>query len=200
MSQFVGQNVGNKVLCNNGTYDITNGIVAPCSSAGGVKKQSFDSSKIDWSKLGGDDLGWWKGPVVQKKYYKFKDDFINGVLPNGNPNVIFKKGDIIQNDGVITEKFVFNTMTKGIMSKPTVVGARVEEAGGLVFVPISRLDLVDSQENAKKQYEDALKNEQEKAQSQAQSQGNNTKEPIYYILVTAGVLVAGYFAYKKFKK
>jgi hypothetical protein len=33
-----------------------------------------------------------------------------------------------------------------------------------------------------------------------QMQQNNTKEPIYYILVTAGVLVAGYFAYKKFKK
>jgi len=32
------------------------------------------------------------------------------------------------------------------------------------------------------------------------TQVNNTKEPIYYILVTAGVLVAGYFAYKKFKK
>ena len=29
---------------------------------------------------------------------------------------------------------------------------------------------------------------------------NDTKEPIYYILVTAGVLIAGYFAYKKFKK
>jgi len=27
-----------------------------------------------------------------------------------------------------------------------------------------------------------------------------SKEPIYYILVTAGVLVAGYLAYKKFKK
>ena len=26
------------------------------------------------------------------------------------------------------------------------------------------------------------------------------KEPIYYILLTAGVLIAGYFAYKKFKK
>ena len=51
-------------------------------------------------------------------------------------------------------------------------------------------------DDAKKQYEDALA----KAQSQAQSQGSNTKEPIYYILVTAGVLVAGYFAYKKFKK
>lgn len=32
------------------------------------------------------------------------------------------------------------------------------------------------------------------------TQGSNTKEPIYYILVTAGVLVLGYFAYKKFKK
>ena len=29
----------NRVLCNNGTYDITNGAVAPCSSAGGVKGQ-----------------------------------------------------------------------------------------------------------------------------------------------------------------
>ena len=32
------------------------------------------------------------------------------------------------------------------------------------------------------------------------TQKSNTKEPIYYILVTAVVLVAGYFAYKKFKK
>jgi hypothetical protein len=43
--------------------------------------------------------------------------------------------------------------------------------------------------------------EAEKAMFDAQKkQQNNTKEPIYYILVTAGVLVAGYFAYKKFKK
>jgi hypothetical protein len=41
--------------------------------------------------------------------------------------------------------------------------------------------------------------EQKNYQSQ-QTQGSNTKEPIYYILVTAGVLIAGYFAYKKFKK
>jgi hypothetical protein len=27
----------NKVLCNDGTYDITNGAVAPCNSSGGVK-------------------------------------------------------------------------------------------------------------------------------------------------------------------
>jgi hypothetical protein len=31
-------------------------------------------------------------------------------------------------------------------------------------------------------------------------QKNNTKEPIYYILVTVGVMIAGYFAYNKFKK
>ena len=43
--------------------------------------------------------------------------------------------------------------------------------------------------------------EEEKAMFDAQKkQQNNTKEPIYYILVTAGVLVVGYFAYKKFKK
>jgi hypothetical protein len=38
----------------------------------------------------------------------------------------------------------------------------------------------------------------EKAMSDAQK--NKTKEPIYYILVTAGVMIAGYIAYKKFKK
>jgi hypothetical protein len=32
------------------------------------------------------------------------------------------------------------------------------------------------------------------------TQTNTTKEPIYYITITAVVLVAGYFAYKKFKK
>ena len=38
----------------------------------------------------------------------------------------------------------------------------------------------------------------EKAMSDAQK--NKKKEPIYYILVTAGVMIAGYIAYKKFKK
>ena len=28
---------------------------------------------------------------------------------------------------------------------------------------------------------------------------NTNKEPLFYILVTAGVMIAGYFAYKKFK-
>jgi hypothetical protein len=40
-----------------------------------------------------------------------------------------------------------------------------------------------------------------KEEIQKQSlQGNNTKEPIYYIAVTTGVLIAGYLIWKKFKK
>jgi hypothetical protein len=34
----------NKVLCNNGTYDITNGVVAPCESGGGVKNQPVENA------------------------------------------------------------------------------------------------------------------------------------------------------------
>jgi hypothetical protein len=43
---------------------------------------------------------------------------------------------------------------------------------------------------------------QKTAQQQAMSDAkkNNTKEPIYYILVTVGVMIAGYFAYNKLKK
>ena len=39
--------MSNKVLCNNGTYDRTNGAEAPCKSAGGVKQQSYDWKNID---------------------------------------------------------------------------------------------------------------------------------------------------------
>jgi hypothetical protein len=35
----------NKVLCNNGTYDITNGAVAPCVNAGGVKDSANAPAK-----------------------------------------------------------------------------------------------------------------------------------------------------------
>jgi len=38
--------VNNKVLCNNGVYDKTNGVEAPCSSAGGVKYQPVKLAKI----------------------------------------------------------------------------------------------------------------------------------------------------------
>lgn len=74
--------------------------------------------------------------------YKLKDDFVNGVLPNtnGKPNIIFKKGDFIEGQQV--EKFIFNKNMKGIMAKPTVATARVENADGLVFVPFSSLEII----------------------------------------------------------
>lgn len=50
----------------------------------------------------------------------------------------------------------------------------------------------------------SLMSEQERAKMEKEAniklQNNNIKEPIYYILVTAGVMIVGYFAYKKFKK
>lgn len=61
------------------------------------------------------------------------------------------------------------------------------------------------EEEERRRYAEMLQiSEKLKRQAQAiqnqQKQGSTTKEPIYYILVTAGVLIAGYFAYKKFIK
>ena len=36
--------------------------------------------------------------------YKLKEDIVWGLLENGEPNIIFKKGDVIQ--GIEIEKFV----------------------------------------------------------------------------------------------
>jgi hypothetical protein len=62
--------------------------------------------------------------------------------------------------------------------------------------------LFDTKKNQEQQAVMQVQLAQQQAQQQAISdaQKNNTKEPIYYILVTAGVIIAGYFAYKKFKK
>ena len=113
--------------------------------------------------------------------YKLKDDFVNGVLPNtnGKPNIIFKKGDII--DGTITEKFVFKTMMKGIMSKPTVAEARVENSDGLVFVPLSSIEKINETPSTD-------------VAPQTFLEKNKTN------LLILGGLVIAYLAYKKFNK
>lgn len=163
------------------------------------------NQQFQWTTLGGNLFGdnftlpYGRPSVPTKKtYYKFKEDFINGVLPNtnGKPNILFKKGDVI--DGtIITEKIIFNKPTKVIMAKPTVVGSRTEEANGLVSVPISSVEIFDAETDAKKQLEDAIAKEKEKSnivneQSFLQKHKNH--------LIIAVVLVAGYFAYKKFNK
>lgn len=76
------------------------------------------------------------------KTYKAKQDIINGVLlnTNGQPNILFRKGDAIVGQQV--EKFIFNQNMKGIIAKPTVPSARVETPDGLTFVPFSQIDII----------------------------------------------------------
>ncbi|MEI7509939.1 MAG: hypothetical protein WCJ62_10805 [Flavobacterium sp.] len=125
--------------------------------------------------------------------YKLKDDFVNGVLPNnGKPNILFKKGDVIQGEQIV--KFIFNENTKGINAKPTVVGARVENADGLVFVPLQNVEIItnvsDNVVNAPALIPESGANYNFTKLAGAYNQN----------LIIAVVLVAGYFAYKKFKK
>jgi hypothetical protein len=125
----------NKVQCNDGNYDITNGAVAPCLNSGGVK--IISNSKIDFLKLNDGLLGNsipFVPPFMQQPKYKTGSDFN-------------KRQEIERQQILALEQAKFNS---------------------------------------------------EKAMSDAQK--NKTKEPIYYILVTAGVMIAGYLAYKKFKK
>jgi hypothetical protein len=76
------------------------------------------------------------------KKYVAKQDIIWGVLPNtnGQPNILFRKGDQIIGQQV--ERFIANKNTKGIEAKPTVASARVETANGLAFVPFSQIDII----------------------------------------------------------
>lgn len=78
------------------------------------------------------------GDVINQ--YRLKDQVTNGVLPNGKPNVLFLKGDIVS--GKTRETNLFNRKTFGIDVKPTVAGAYTEEEGGLSFLPLEYLDLI----------------------------------------------------------
>ena len=115
--------------------------------------------------------------------YKLKDDIIWGVLPdtNGKPNIIFKKGDIIKGDE--KEIYIYNQWMKGVSSKPTVVGARVETADGLAFSPLTNLEKIADVNSSPTT--DVV------PQNFLQKHKNH--------LLIALALVAGYFAYKKFK-
>lgn len=71
------------------------------------------------------------------------NDVINGVVPcpkdkictHQAKNVIFMKGDFVC--GEVITKFIFNKNMKGILAKPTVVGAYSETS--LEFIPIDNL-------------------------------------------------------------
>jgi hypothetical protein len=91
--------------------------------------------------------------------YKLKEDIVWGFLPdtNGKPNIIFKKGDIIQGDE--KEVFVYNQMMKGVSVKPTVEGARVETADGLAFSPLTNLEKISESQTVALQYKTPTQSE-----------------------------------------
>lgn len=73
---------------------------------------------------------------------------------------------------------------------------------GNIDVPPASSTCLDKNGNKRSCQE--LQNETlQKAKEEIQKQSlqkNNTKEPIYYIALTTGVLVASYLIFKKFKK
>lgn len=71
--------------------------------------------------------------------WRLKMDIVNGVKPNssGQPNILFKKGDIIQ--GNIETRFIFNKSNKGIGALPSVSGAYFEASP---FVLLDNLEEV----------------------------------------------------------
>ena len=74
--------------------------------------------------------------------YKIKEDIVVGYnTKNNTPNIIFKKGDLI--DGNIEEKYVFNSYKKGISSKPTVIDSVIETPDGKHFLLLEQLEKVD---------------------------------------------------------
>jgi hypothetical protein len=73
------------------------------------------------------------------KLYTITEDYINGVIPNSNgqPNILFRKGDKVR--GEIVEEYIFNKNQKGIKVKPTVLTAKAETPDGKVFIPLTIL-------------------------------------------------------------
>jgi hypothetical protein len=114
-----------------------------------------------------------------------KDLNINQGFPNLRIDMTKRPTKVLCNDGSI--QFQINDPNARVMD------ACAKNGGRSANQPIDFLKYEQDQFNLEK-----AKYNSEKAISDAQK--NKTKEPIYYILVTAGVLVAGYFAYKKFKK
>ena len=82
-----------------------------------------------------------------------------------------------------------------------VVGCWGTDAQGRKTLNGQLFELSNTQKDAQQELlREKILTKEAQANQSGQTQGSTTKEPIYYILVTAGVLIAGYFAYKKFKK
>jgi len=191
----------NSVQCNDGNYDITNGAVAPCVNNGGVK--IISNSKIDFIKLNDGLLG---GITNTYKPSKFDYSGLNEMLGNVTST------KVLCNDGSI----------KNQQSSPTAMygDACANNGGRAKNTFVSDLD-IDMSKRKYKTGSDFSKQREIESQQNLLVGGNNlTAEDKFYEslgikkssggfgiqsrpmgrILVAIVLVAGYFAYKKFKK
>lgn len=74
--------------------------------------------------------------------YRVKEDIVVGYnTKKGIPNVVFKKGDLV--NGEVVEKIAFNTYKKGINVKPTVLDSIIESPDGKHFILLEQLEKID---------------------------------------------------------
>ena len=74
--------------------------------------------------------------------YRVKEDIVVGYnTKKGIPNIIFKKGDLI--NGEVVEKMAFNTYKKGINIEPTVLDSIIESPDGKHFILLEQLEKID---------------------------------------------------------
>jgi hypothetical protein len=117
-----------------------------------------------------------------------------------SPKVKFKKGDLV--DGLIVpNKYQSEPPAYLIITDKSKSDGMFRFAnGGRGFQGYDFIEKVTVNNSTKLEVLNGGINPNGMYTNKVTTQGNKTKEPIYYILVTSGVLVAGYFAYKKFKK
>ena len=74
--------------------------------------------------------------------YRVKEDISIGFnTKTGKPNLLFKKGDLI--DGQVVERYIFNSYNKGISVKPTIADAVIETPDGKSFLLLEKLEKID---------------------------------------------------------
>ena len=153
----------NKVLCNNGTYSITTGAEAPCSSAGGVKQQSFD-----WAEV--------------------------------SKNILKNQGFPDTSNVTSTPVLCKDGTTKIQKSSPNAeyVDACVNNGGRAVNQPVvnETINLGVIKQDAEDKFYEKLGIKTQVGGFMSGKIASKSKGRALILLV----LVAGYFAYKKFKK
>ena len=140
--------------------------------------------------------------ILGYRYFKKKTNQPSDVLESMlNKDLVLEKGskgaEVVELQRILVDELGYDLGTSGEGKDGTTKNQLSSPNGKYADACINNGGRADLTEQQKFALEKA-KIESEKAMYDAQK--NKTTEPIYYILVTAGVMIAGYFAYKKFKK